>query len=201
MRDDACEQTTSTRRLRFPAVSVTAIVLLAASSVLLNAQAAGEGGNSFGFDMAPETSQRWWRRPSSRFPTPMAPGTGETHLGVAQENYKVPTWFRGAKFGIFMHFGIFSVPAHGNEWYEKFLYAGGDDSVLKVLGGNDMALECQQWSEQYARLAHRALRPSGEVRLQGFHSHVQGGTFRRRCVGHAVQKGGCAIRHAGRAAS
>jgi alpha-L-fucosidase len=29
---------------------------------------------------------------------------------------------------------------HGNEWYEKFLYAGGNDSVLKVLGGNDMAL-------------------------------------------------------------
>ena len=58
MRDDACEQTTSTRRLRFRAVSVTAIVLLAASSVLLNAQAAGEGGNSFGFDMAPETNQQ-----------------------------------------------------------------------------------------------------------------------------------------------
>jgi alpha-L-fucosidase len=28
----------------------------------------------------------------------------------------VPAWFKGAKFGIFMHFGIFSVPAHGNEW-------------------------------------------------------------------------------------
>jgi len=140
MRDDACEQTTSTRRLRFPAVSVTAIVLLAASSVLLNAQAAGEGGNSFGFDMAPETSQQVVEKAVKQIPTPMAPGPVKPTWDSLQENYHVPTWFRRAKFGIFMHFGIFSVPAHGSEWYEKFLYAGGNDSVLKVLFGNDMTL-------------------------------------------------------------
>lgn len=140
MRDDACEQTTSTRRLRFPAVSVTAIVLLAASSVFLNAQAAGEGGNSFGFDMAPETSQQVVEKAVKQIPTPMAPGPVKPAWDSLQENYHVPTWFRGAKFGIFMHFGIFSVPAHGSEWYEKFLYAGGNDSVLKVLFGNDMTL-------------------------------------------------------------
>ena len=140
MRDDACEQTTSTRRLRFPAVSVTAIVLLAASSVLLNAQAAGEGGNSFGFDMAPETSQQVVEKAVKQIPTPMAPGPVKPTWDSLQENYQVPTWFSGAKFGIFMHFGIFSVPAHGSEWYEKFLYAGGNDSVLKVLFGNDMTL-------------------------------------------------------------
>ena len=140
MRDDACEQTTSTRRLRFPAVSVTAIVLLAASSVFLNAQAAGEGGNSFGFDMAPETSQQVVEKAVKQIPTPMAPGPVKPTWDSLQENYHVPTWFRGAKFGIFMHFGIFSVPAHGSEWYEKFLYAGGNDSVLKVLFGNDMTL-------------------------------------------------------------
>ena len=141
MRDDACEQTTSTRRLRFPAVSVTAIVLLAASSVLLNAQAAGEGGNSFGFDMAPETSQQVVEKAVKQIPTPMAPGPVKPTWDSLQENYHVPTWFRRAKFGIFMHFGIFSVPAHGSEWYEKFLYAGGNDSVLKVLFGNDMTLK------------------------------------------------------------
>ena len=140
MRDDACEQTTSTRRLRFPAVSVTAIVLLAASSVLLNAQAAGEGGNSFGFDMAPETNQQVVEKAVKQIPTPMAPGPVKPTWDSLQENYHVPTWFRRAKFGIFMHFGIFSVPAHGSEWYEKFLYAGGNDSVLKVLFGNDMTL-------------------------------------------------------------
>ena len=104
-------------------------------------QCAGEGGNSLGFDMAPETSQRVVEDAVDQIPTPMAPGPVKPTWDSLRENYKVPSWFRGAKFGIFMHFGIFSVPAHGNEWYEKFLYAGGNDSVLKVLGGNDFALD------------------------------------------------------------
>lgn len=106
----------------------------------VNGQCSGEGGNSLGFDMAPETSQRVVEDAVKQIPTPMAPGPVKPTWDSLKENYKVPSWFRGAKFGIFMHFGIFSVPAHGNEWYEKFLYAGGNDSVLKVLGGNDLAL-------------------------------------------------------------
>jgi alpha-L-fucosidase len=90
--------------------------------------------------MAPETSQGVVEDAVKQIPTPMAPGPVQPTWDSLRENYKVPSWFRGAKFGIFMHFGIFSVPAHGNEWYEKFLYAGGNDSVLKVLGGNDFAL-------------------------------------------------------------
>jgi alpha-L-fucosidase len=123
------------------AISLSATwFLLAGFSVQLRAQAAGEGGNSFGFDMAPETSQRVVEQAVKQIPTPMAPGPVKPTWESLRENYKVPSWFVGAKFGIFMHFGIFSVPAHGSEWYEKFLYAGGDDSVLKVIGGNDMAL-------------------------------------------------------------
>lgn len=37
-------------------------------------------------------------------------------------NYHVPDWFRDAKFGIFMHWGIYAVPAHASEWYEKHMY-------------------------------------------------------------------------------
>ena len=114
--------------------------IVAGSPAIALAQCAGEGGNSLGFDMAPETSQRVVEDAVKLIPTQMAPGPVKPNWESLRTNYKVPDWFRGAKFGIFMHFGIFSVPAHGNEWYEKFLYAGGDDSVLKVLGGNDMAL-------------------------------------------------------------
>ena len=39
-------------------------------------------------------------------------------------NYKTPDWFLDAKFGIFMHFGLYSVAAHGSEWYEKYIYGG-----------------------------------------------------------------------------
>src|SRR3954453_23282478 len=35
---------------------------------------------------------------------------------------KVPDWFRDAKFGIFIHWGAYSVPAWGNEWYPRDMY-------------------------------------------------------------------------------
>jgi len=41
--------------------------------------------------------------------------------------YQTPEWFLDAKFGIFMHFGLYSVAAHGSEWYEKYIYGGNGD--------------------------------------------------------------------------
>jgi alpha-L-fucosidase len=39
--------------------------------------------------------------------------------------YRVPDWFRDAKFGIFIHWGVFSVPAWGDEWYPRNMYLQG----------------------------------------------------------------------------
>lgn len=39
--------------------------------------------------------------------------------------YEVPDWFRDAKFGIFIHWGPYSVPAFGNEWYPRHMYVKG----------------------------------------------------------------------------
>ncbi len=39
--------------------------------------------------------------------------------------YTVPKWYRDAKFGIFIHWGIYSVPAFGNEWYSRNMYIQG----------------------------------------------------------------------------
>ncbi|MBD5115893.1 MAG: alpha-L-fucosidase [Ruminococcaceae bacterium] len=36
--------------------------------------------------------------------------------------YKVPEWYKNAKFGIFIHWGVFSVPAFGSEWYPRNMY-------------------------------------------------------------------------------
>lgn len=36
--------------------------------------------------------------------------------------YEVPAWYRNAKFGIFIHWGIYSVPAFGSEWYSRNMY-------------------------------------------------------------------------------
>lgn len=36
--------------------------------------------------------------------------------------YRVPEWYRKAKFGIFIHWGVYSVPAYQNEWYSRMMY-------------------------------------------------------------------------------
>jgi alpha-L-fucosidase len=39
--------------------------------------------------------------------------------------YQVPNWYRDAKFGIFIHWGVYSVPAFGSEWYPRQMYLAG----------------------------------------------------------------------------
>src|SRR5437870_13887905 len=41
------------------------------------------------------------------------------------QHYEVPEWYRDAKFGIFIHWGVYSVPAFGNEWYPRLMYIDG----------------------------------------------------------------------------
>ena len=38
------------------------------------------------------------------------------------KSYRVPKWFVDAKLGIFIHWGVYSVPAFGSEWYPRFMY-------------------------------------------------------------------------------
>lgn len=33
------------------------------------------------------------------------------------DNRPLPNWYNDAKFGIFIHWGIFSVPSFGSEWF------------------------------------------------------------------------------------
>ena len=37
-----------------------------------------------------------------------------------------PEWFQDAKFGIYYHWGVFSVPAFSDEWYPRRMYVSGD---------------------------------------------------------------------------
>jgi alpha-L-fucosidase len=86
--------------------------------------AIGEAGNAKDFDMAPETNIKVVEGAVSQIPAKVktAPGPVKPTWESLKENYKVPQWFIGAKFGLFMHWGLFSVPAHHNEWYEKHMY-------------------------------------------------------------------------------
>ncbi|MCR4647930.1 MAG: alpha-L-fucosidase [Lachnospiraceae bacterium] len=37
-------------------------------------------------------------------------------------SYRVPEWYEKMRFGIFIHYGVFSVPAFGCEWYPRLMY-------------------------------------------------------------------------------
>ena len=39
--------------------------------------------------------------------------------------FRPPEWLRRAKFGIFIHWGVYSVPAFHNEWYPRNMYIQG----------------------------------------------------------------------------
>ena len=42
------------------------------------------------------------------------------------EKFKVPKWYEDAKFGIFIHWGVYCVPAFDNEWYPRNMYLIGN---------------------------------------------------------------------------
>jgi len=41
------------------------------------------------------------------------------------QHFDVPEWYKDAKFGIFIHWGVYSVPAFGSEWYPRMMYTQG----------------------------------------------------------------------------
>ncbi len=41
------------------------------------------------------------------------------------QQYEVPQWYKNARFGIFIHWGVYSVPAFNNEWYPRGMYMQG----------------------------------------------------------------------------
>ena len=69
-------------------------------------------------------------------PAPPPGPFGESWESI-EKNYRDPDWFRDGKFGIMMHWGIYSVPAHGSEWYVRYMYGG---NVLSGDGGNNAAV-------------------------------------------------------------
>ncbi len=42
-----------------------------------------------------------------------------------KEGYSIPRWYEDAKFGIFIHWGVYAVPGFGNEWYPRNMYQQG----------------------------------------------------------------------------
>lgn len=43
------------------------------------------------------------------------------------QQYRVPRWYEEIKFGIFIHWGVYSVPAFWSEWYPRGMYIQGTE--------------------------------------------------------------------------
>ena len=96
---------------------------ICAQSTSPSKSAIAAGGNSSGFDMAPETRLDVAIAAVAAIPDKLPAGPVQPTWDSLKEHYEVPQWFIDAKFGLFMHWGLYSVPAYHNEWYEKHMYS------------------------------------------------------------------------------
>ena len=87
----------------------------------------------------------------------------------------MPQWFNEAKFGITMHWGLYSVPAYHNEWYEKHMYAAFADWHAKHFGPQDQfgykdfiplfkaeKFDASQWAQLCKQAGARYMAPTCE---------------------------------------
>jgi len=49
-------------------------------------------------------------------------GPYEADWESLKKHDEAPEWFRDAKFGIYFHWGVYSVPAYGSEWYPRHMH-------------------------------------------------------------------------------
>jgi alpha-L-fucosidase len=96
--------------------------LSAAQPVPSRAEEARRTTHPGGFGMGLPTTPEVVTAANAAVGKPVPPGPFEPTWDSIRKNYKVPSWFTEGKFGIFMHWGVYAVPAYHNEWYEKHMY-------------------------------------------------------------------------------
>jgi alpha-L-fucosidase len=85
----------------------------------------------------PVSIDQKWQKGSSKYDSERAARLKEVddadHEGPFRpdweslQKYEPPDWYKDAKFGIFIHWGAYSVPAFGNEWYPRNMYREGSE--------------------------------------------------------------------------
>jgi alpha-L-fucosidase len=83
----------------------------------------------------PVALDRLWQQASGKFDSRRNTLLREVNLQATNgpyrpnwrslQKYQVPEWYKDAKFGIFVHWGVYSVPAFGSEWYPRDMYRRG----------------------------------------------------------------------------
>jgi alpha-L-fucosidase len=92
--------------------------------------------------------------------------------------YRVPAWYKDGKFGIFIHWGVYCVPAFANEWYPRNMYQPGSKEYehhLATYGAHDQFgykdfipgltaanYDPDQWAELFRKAGARFVVPVAE---------------------------------------
>jgi alpha-L-fucosidase len=86
---------------------------------------------------SPESLTEAWSKASANYDGPrnalladVERGANDGHFRPdwnSLSQYQAPDWYRDAKFGIFIHWGVYSVPAFGSEWYPRTMYLTGSE--------------------------------------------------------------------------
>ena len=108
-------------------------------------------------------------------PKPMNAGPFAPSWESLRDNYRMPRWFNEAKFGIFIHWGLYSIPARLNEWYERHMYTSDVKWHTEHYGAPDKfgykdfiplfkpaKFDAAQWTELFARSGARYVVPVAE---------------------------------------
>ncbi len=106
---------------------------------------------------------------------PTVEGPFEPNWESIRSHYKVPQWFIDGKFGIFMHWGVYAVPAYHNEWYEKHMYAAFTDWHAEHFGPQDQfgykdfipkftceKFKADEWAELFKKSGAKYVVPTAE---------------------------------------
>jgi alpha-L-fucosidase len=85
----------------------------------------------------PAVIDQAWQKASAKYDAPRSALLKEVDRVARQgpfradweslQKYETPEWYKDAKFGIFIHWGVYSVPAFGSEWYPRDMYREGSE--------------------------------------------------------------------------
>ena len=116
---------------------VAGLALAAMMSTVGGVAALGQATAPTAEQLAPAQIDQTWRTAVDKFSGPRQAQLARVDQGDAQgpfrpdwaslKTYQAPDWYRDAKFGIFIHWGLYSVPAFGSEWYSRNMYSAGTD--------------------------------------------------------------------------
>lgn len=111
------------------------LIMLCGMLVLAPTSASSQSVNAPSSDLPAATIDQQWQKASRKYDFERAvilrevdrknPGLPYTDDWATLSKVPLPEWYKDAKFGIFIHWGVYSVPAFGSEWYPRQMYIKG----------------------------------------------------------------------------